>query len=647
MKTMRIVPAWLLPIIILSCVQNPDNLTEAYFVQDAGARETFFDFPFPNDLRRASGYMDLTGFPNPKNLSLLKTYVAVAEQTLIGFGTNSPIYIRFTAPLDTSTLPATPEDSLSPGSSMFLVNVDRWSPDFRTRVPIIWEFRVTATTYTPPNLLSVAPLWGFPLSPSTAYALVVTDGVKDAKDRSLGVPLTLREYLSSKEPPPVYAAGWKVYSALFWGWGAPIAPDHIRAATIFTTQDPVDELKRIRDYLYSSVPLGTLQDIAFSATSTSGNYFSFEGHYTSPNFQEGDPPYMTEGGRFVFDAQGRPVVQRWESLRFSLIVPATFTEPAGGFPIVMAAHGTGGNYTSHLRDGSGELMTSKGLACIGIDQPLHGPRAPVGTDVEIASFNFFNPYAGRSNFRQSAIDSLSLSRILRSAAIAVTAGTSGPGGTFPTAVTFNPDRVLFFGHSHGGLTGGMFLALDPYVKGGVLSGAGGGLSLTMIYRMSPEILPLLKAAMAIPAGEDVTTFHPIIGLTQALAEVTDPINYARHYYRDLLTAHPRSIFMTEGFIDYYTPNQTAEALAIAGGLPLIQPISRDIPGLGIMGFSPLVPPVMGNLRASNGEWVTGGISQYVATGYNGHYVVYYEAAAKARYSTFLSTLGSTGSAVLE
>jgi len=636
MKIRRIVLALLLPVIVISCAQE-EMLTEAYFSLDNSA--AFFDSPFPSDLRLKDGHIDLTGFPNPKEIEMLDTYITMAQEALQGFGTNSPIYVRFTRPLDTSTLPATPEDSMAWNSSVFLVDVDELSPEYGRRIPIIWEFRMTATTYTPSNLLAVAPMWGFTLRPSTKYALVVTDGVRDSEGGRLGIPVELSSVLSWEIPHPKFIEAWSAFSPLRYFLGD--MNQNVRAATIFTTQDPVDELRRIRNYIYSDLPVGQLVDMTFSTNTA--NYYLFEGHYTSPNFQKGDPPYMEEGGQFEFDLNGKPIVQRWENLRFSLVIPTKISEPANGFPIVTYAHGTGGDYKTYLRSGhEGDVLTQKGIAVVGIDQPLHGPRAPEGTSVEVASFNFFNPYAGRSNFRQSVIDSFSLMRLIRAGGLTITTGV------FPTQTSFNPDNVSFMGHSHGGLTGAMFLALDPYAKGGVLSGAGGGLSLTIVIRKLPvDILGLLKSCFVIN-NEEVTTFHPLIGLIQLISEATDPINYARYYYQDLLTPHSRSVFMTEGFVDWYTPPVTAEALAIAGGLPLIQPIVQEIPGLAMLGLSILNPPVSGNLSASNGELVTGGIAQYeVPLSENGHYVIYDVPEATARYADFLSTLAYTGSAQIK
>ena len=48
--------------------------------------------------------------------------------------------------------------------------------------------------------------------------------------------------------------------------------------------------------------------------------------------------------------------------------------PAGGYPIVLYAHGTGGDYRSFLDDGTGASLAQQCLASMGVDQIFHGTR---------------------------------------------------------------------------------------------------------------------------------------------------------------------------------------------------------------------------------------------------------------------------------
>ena len=47
-----------------------------------------------------------------------------------------------------------------------------------------------------------------------------------------------------------------------------------------------------------------------------------------------------------------------------------------------------------------------------------------------------------------------------------------------------------------------------------------------------DIQELLRNAINLSENEVLDTFHPAVGLVQMLAEVVDPINYARYWYND-------------------------------------------------------------------------------------------------------------------
>ncbi len=114
-----------------------------------------------------------------------------------------------------------------------------------------------------------------------------------------------------------------------------------------------------------------------------------------------DPPYARDGGAIEVDSSGDPVIQRMEALRFAVSVPRG-TMPAAGWPIVLYAHGTGGDYRSFIDNETALVLAAQGLAVISIDQPLHGTRAPPGSATEDAFFNYQNPIAGRDHVRQHA-----------------------------------------------------------------------------------------------------------------------------------------------------------------------------------------------------------------------------------------------------
>ena len=133
-------------------------------------------------------------------------------------------------------------------------------------------------------------------------------------------------------------------------------------------------------------------------------------------------------------------------------------------------------------------------------------------------------------------------------------------------ITFDPDRVYFFGHSQGGLTGPAYLAFEPALKGAVLSGTGGTFYLSLLDKKKPLDFNALITTLIRdkPVDEDNPTIH----LAQMAVERNDPVNYAPFMVRDpqlapdgMTRLTPRNIFHTEGFTDNYTPNRVIEAFA--------------------------------------------------------------------------------------
>ncbi len=610
----------------------------------------FYDMPFPNDFETdAQGHPLLTGFPNPSDDVLLDRYLATVRTEVVGFGTNGPLYMRFTgASISPSTLPRNAAASMTAGASLYLVDVDPASPSYGTRVPVIWYYGITGTDYMPADTLAVSPMYGFPLRGATKYALVLTDAVKDTNGRPIAMPAMLRQALAGASGGAVPPGLIAVYKPLAdYLSQRTISQDTIGAATVFTTQDPTGDLRAIRRFVSGLTGL-SLSTISYDGTGASYvgynyNYYVFGGTYTSTNFQYGVPPYATEGGSFSFNAGGNPVIQRWESLDFSLTVPSG-TQPPGGWPIALYAHGTGGDHTTFIYDGTAGILANNGIACIGIDQPLHGDRVspPLPPDqLDLDSFNFFNPDEGRTNFRQSAADSFVLTRLIKQGGLFITAGISPTG----SPITFDAGDVVFVGHSQGGLTGTLYAAFEPDIRGAVLSGDGGDLSLTVIYRKDPiNIQQAIEELFGIPFTEPITTFHPLVGLIQTLAEVTDPVNYGPYLIRPYGGAGtPKSVVLTEGLLDLYTPPVTTEALAVASGVPLMAPVDHPVEGFTLIGLPTFTPPVSGDVTAPDGTKVTAGLLQFP---YDDHFAIFTDTTAQYDYAGFLQSLAYSATAVI-
>ncbi len=590
--------------------------------------EGFFGAPWPDDARRVDGLLDLDGFPGTGTFPILDKYLAIAA-TLDGFGTNAPLYVPFEGPLDADLLPdaATSETLDSP---VLLVNVDPHSPGRGELVPFSWDLEVEGTSWQPANLLAIQPVWGFPLRASTTYAVVVRTSLASPAEGFAGAldPLDPRY--------PDYADVAETLEAL----GVPV--EEVALATRFTTQDPADEMRRIAAVIQRDLPTPPL-DQALSAWDENGWYTAYEGTARIPSWQHGDKPYFSEGGGFRFTEDGTPTLAGWEDVLFTFTVPVDADQPEGGWPVVLNAHGTGGDDRSHA-DGSrlcpAAVLAREGAAILEIAQPLHGDRG-TGIDPTLVSFNFLNPESARATFRQGSLDLVYLARLLTARQHCFDVGGRKPACTDPT-------KIAFLGHSQGGITGAM---AAPFWRGqihaAVFSGAGGGLSITMLQRDTTEfdINALLSDQLDLTLDE-LDLHHPLVALIQTLSEVTDPLNYGRYWVEEPVEdeAVPLDVLMTEGTLDQYTPPPTIEALAGSAGLPALDPMVQEAEVATLRGLGPQDLPAEGNLRAWDDTEVTGGLAQYEG---EDHFPIFELSDAARLYRDFLLSSLDGDAPVLE
>jgi predicted esterase len=602
---------------------------------DPGA--DFYALPFPNDRwREPDGTIDLSQFPT--NGLLVETYRAAAEE-LDGFGLNQPVFARFEGALDPDSLP-TPAESVDERASVYLVDVDPRSPDRGGRVPVHVRFHAAATPTIGGNRLVVRPYPGFGLTSGTTYAAVITDRARAASGGDVLAPASFQALLDGRGDPALAAA----YEPLLAWLDEPGGDDRddVVSAAVFTTQRAMDIAPAIRKGVFGTpapeaanvmeIPLPTPMPLPLIEPLR-----LFVGEYTAPSFQRGDVPYRNApAGKIVVGPDGAAIVQRMEPMRFGLSIPVG-PMPAAGWPIAIYQHGTGGDHLTFVEDLTSHVLAAQGIAVISTDQVLHGPRNP-GGDAELDFFNISNPYAMRDNSLQGAADAWSQLRLALRLSI--------PDGKL--AIRFDPSRVYFFGHSQGGSTGPAFVALEPAIKGAVLSGTAGLLSLSLLYKTNPLDVPSLLQTFLRdgPVDED----NPSLALCQMWFEHADGINYAPLMVRrpglapDGTPLAPRNIFQTEGFTDTYTPNPAIEAMAVAIGGDLVQtPDQQDVSGLTeLRGRAVLAPPFSGNASG-----VTAVLAQYRARpGEEGHYVVFDIPLAVRQSAEFLGTLSRTGTATI-
>jgi predicted esterase len=486
------------------------------------------------------------------------------------------------------------------------------------RIPLEFRQRDGARDpYFPGDTLAMRPVNGFPLADDHTYCGLLT---RRLKDRS-GLPLQ-RDAAFGR----ALAEEASLAPLRSWLHGQPLAGEVV-VATCFRTQDATAELQRIEEFL-SHHPTGALYGVETGRSNPA--FHEILARYRAPNFQSGTAPYVTSGGDVVFGPDGRPVVQRQEELRVRLIVPRDLAMPAKGWPVVLYSHGTGGDWASCL-DILGDVV-GRGLAMICIDQPFHGARG-TGIDPAAVTFNLFNPAAARTNFRQGALDTSFLARMVADGRFDLAAGDAG----VPSAARLDPGAVVQFGHSQGAITGTIALGADPRLDAAVLSAPAGVFGdVGFLQRPDQEILRFVLSIILGMPQDHVDAFHPVATLFQTVWDAADPVNYSPYWVG-------RDVLLTAGTEDPFSLVAAANAVAAAGGVPILQPLATPSAAHDLRGLTPVPLPVRDNLPGLGGERVTGGLHQRLG---GDHFIAFSDKDTRALWRTFVHSLATTDPPVI-
>lgn len=630
----------------------------------------FYRLPYPNDIRLdSSGRVDLAGHPSPGALipevgDAVGNLVRVVEQDVGGFGPNQAIFFRFSQFPDAAKLVF----GLPGTGTIALVDLTPGAAE-AGNLPFRYELRSSRTPYICENWLAMHPIDGRPLEPGKTYAAVLSTSIESKGDdeRPGGVDLVpdadFAPLIADTAPADARLLdAWNDYAPLrAWASANAIDPARIAAAAVFTVVDPTERPRLVREAALAQ-PVAELADVAVcgvadpfavagdesrGCTTPSDSWTELQGLVSLPIFQSGTPPYKDFGdGGAIDTSRGAPTVVRSESVHVALTIPKGVDMPPAGWPVIVYAHGTGGSYTSFLREGLAERFTEVQIgvtpvhfAMISFDAPMHGPRAhpenhdpawlavdPNAYDPDVLFFNPLNVRAARDNVLQQAADTWALVRWL--ASIDVGADDSPTGGP----LRFDVDNVFYLGHSQGGTVGPLAVAWEPEFDGVVLSGAGGLLIQTLVAKTSPNDLPqALRVGLADPS---ISRVHPVLNLVQQAAESTDGVNHARYVLRQPPEGSTsRSVFQVYGVGDTYTPDTTQYALARQLGLD--QVTNGQTP---LATIDEVALPAKGN--AAGGA--TGVVALYPALpGRDAHFVLFDRTDAPLQAATFL------GSAVVD
>ena len=170
------------------------------FTRSAG----FYTAPFPSeDLRTASGGVDMSAFPNPNHNTLISQCLGMITADGDGFPETVSSYFELTGAPDTTRL-ADVHGSLLPSANVFIMDVDPNSPDVGLRQAVDTHYEDDGGPFGAPHLLSVLPYQGKPLRPLTLYATVVLRSLQDPQGNTLAVSPAMTSMAAGVAPPQQY-----------------------------------------------------------------------------------------------------------------------------------------------------------------------------------------------------------------------------------------------------------------------------------------------------------------------------------------------------------------------------------------------------------------------------------------------------------
>ena len=633
-----------------------------------GPRTAFYDGPFPSEELRTPGQpIDLSLFPNPGGIDLINRAIALLQESANGFGTSSGVFIQFDGPLGTGALP-TIDQSVQPGSNVFLVGIDASSPDYLVQLPVQVAFLADGGPFGAPNLLSILPVQGFPMRPNTAYAAVVLRAVGDADGAPLGAPLSMVQLAHLIQPDGMPDAAFAVYSRAVEALAVRRTQmNQLSALAVFTTGDPISDVPRVRDdALTHPLPLPS-QPLALQQIYP--DFCLYKSTVEMPDYQSGTPPFTSSGGRWLFDSNGAPIYQRSETANLFVTIPRR-PQPAGGWPAVLyiRAGGTGpvpmvdrGPATvvggpNAPGEGPALNFAQVGWAGVQVDGPLGGLRNTTGGDEEYLVFNFLNPDALRDNIRESAIETSLMARAIEQLTLDATDCDPSTPGT----QSFDIHHLAQFSHSTGSTIGPLSAAIEPRIGAMIMSGAGGSYLNNVLYKQLPiDVLPLAELLIGYTAaGRTLVASDPVLSLIQWATEPADPQVYARLIQREPLAGGTaKQMLMFQGIVDHYIMLPMANSLSLPLGIDLAGPALdetsaeiADLPHIRTLlpldGRSQISLPAAQNVTR-NGTALTGVLVQHLQDNIDdGHEIVFQTPQPMHQYRCYLQSWAQTGTATV-
>lgn len=608
--------------LLVACGEPPDPSTDASVPADAGSDPSlveirfdpdatdFYRMPWPSDARlRADGTPDLSDFPARRRF--LDSTLAEIERTVHGFATMPVAYFALSQPVTEDALPVDLE-ALSPTSPIQMMDL---SPDgCGERVPLEIALSGEGDAIRPANILQIANAVGRVLTPGRPYGVLIlrTFGAEDG--RSTPRPAAFDAALNDSGGGDALARSLGPLRDCLPN--TDVSLDDVAVATVFTPQDPVAELATLHDFVTSDAL--TTRDVIRWRVSEGWSrrrlgLQTWVAHVEMPVFQEGETPYLEEGGALVFDEAGTPVVQRWEEAEIAVAMRTIDPPPEGPRPVLVFEDGTGWAPWNHLTDNWISEALDQGYVVMSFMPQFHGGRAGFDGNTEVSTFNLPNPPAARTNFTQQSAEVSWFLRMIRERIV-----------TLDGLPELDVDHVVYGGHSQGALVGALTAAVEDGFDGYVFNGLSAYLTQTVLFRKDlldfEAVVKLLFSFMG-----DLDRFHPLLQIMQLGAEVVDPHNFVARWHGWSGLPDGNHVYVVNGLMDDTTTPRGMEHMTMSARMPPIAPPGWDVDPVGVWDVAPVTLPVMGNVTSFGGTPVTNATFLDAS---QGHGTIYRNAAAR-------------------
>ncbi len=623
----------------------------------------YFDLGFPSDLhRRPDGSIDFLEWPKLPDVELARRWLEAAEEVVEGWGLNAGTFVWLSGPVDPSTLPAKPADTLWPeggeAPSFFWMDVDPSSPERGRTFPLEISWREAEGAYTPPYRLFGIPYLGLPRRSQTRYAVVVTDSLRDAEGEPVGRSPALSALLAGETVPGrhtenVDPAPYVEAAEYLAERGLP--SERIVGLVLLTTADITARLA-LGARFAERYQTPRVQHPGLSFLEEHEHYVALHGRHSAPVVQLGEPPYLKGGGELALAPNGDIDVQGTEWVRFALSIPRG-PMPKDGWPLLIYVHGSGGYFRQFLDRGAPDepdtgwgparVAARHGIAVMGFDMPLHGDRADPPDRSGWHLYNIIsNPRALADNIVGAVAEMNLRTKLMTELSIdpVVAGGRLDPGESQDGRIRFDPEALSMMGQSMGSQFGVPWSTFDPRTK--VVFFSGSGATLIQIGAGSREpfdFQPLLKTMLGYGADEQLDRFDPVLNILEHYWDIVDPVAHARHVVDEPHEGvGPKHVYQSSGLEDRYFDGIARGALTVSLGLDVLAPVRHDYlkEVMPHAGLAEVAAPLKSNRK--NAMITALAVELEPLSAGRGHYVSFDRPAARRHWACFLRSQWQDG-----